>query len=535
MNSFQKYQLDYTENVMPKQTHLPFDYGLMIGENEPVRLLDLVLEEVDFNKVQGLYSSKGRKPSVPPKILCKLMIFAMMEGVYSTRAIHRQCQVNLQYKWLLDGYSVPSHMAFQRLFTRLTLPVVEDLFVQVIDKIEQRDSINFKEAFIDGTKLEANANRYTFVWRKSVEKHMAKLPAKLDTLKADIQRQLGEDMSCFNDEMIYQELEKRIKNEKVAFVHGKGKRKTVLQRLFERADNLLSKRLEYERHLGTMGTRNSYSKIDHDATFMRMKDDHMKNGQLKAGYNIQVAAHSEYILGLGIYPNPTDTLTLIPFLKDLERIHGRKFEYIVADAGYDSEENYTWLAANNYKSCIKPQNYERSKTRKWQNAIGRAENMEFDPEVDIFTCAAKRALPFSHISRRKTQTGFVKESRIYQCENCSGCQLRLECQPPYKGLEPKNNKRVSIPVHYNTLQQKNKEVFLSPLGTQLRINRSIQVEGVFGILKQDYDYHRLRHRGAEKVYKEMYLVAIGFNLQKLHNRNMANRLQQRLFSPKDIA
>lgn len=211
MNSFQKYQLDYTENAMPKQTHLPFDYGLMIGENEPVRLLDLVLEEVDFNKVQGLYSSKGRKPSVPPKILCKLMIFAMMEGVYSTRVIHRQCQVNLQYKWLLDGYSVPSHMAFQRLFTRLTLPVVEDLFVQVIDKIEQRDSINFKEAFIDGTKLEANANRYTFVWRKSVEKHMAKLPAKLDTLKADIQRQLGEDMSCFNDEMIYQELEKRIK------------------------------------------------------------------------------------------------------------------------------------------------------------------------------------------------------------------------------------------------------------------------------------------------------------------------------------
>lgn len=85
-----------------------------------------------------------------------------------------------------------------------------------------------------------------------------------------------------------------------------------------------------------MGKRNSYSKTDHDATFMRMKEDAMKNGQLKPAYNIQFGVDSEYIVWSTSGPQPTDTTTLIPFLKTLENNTGFKYSKIVADAGYES-------------------------------------------------------------------------------------------------------------------------------------------------------------------------------------------------------
>ena len=163
--------IDYNMLSAPRQMVLPLDYGVMITDDEPVRLLDAILEGLNYNMLHQLYSSKGRKSAVPPIIL---YIFAMTEGIYSTRQIQRQCEVNLQYKWLLEGYAVPSHMAFQRFFARLTLPVIQDLFSQIIDKIAELDSITFDEVFVDGTKLEANANRYTFVWRGSIEKYLGK-------------------------------------------------------------------------------------------------------------------------------------------------------------------------------------------------------------------------------------------------------------------------------------------------------------------------------------------------------------------------
>ena len=530
-----KYSLDYTKRSTPRQTILPLDYGLMIPEDEPVRLLDLIFEEVDYKEIQGLYSSKGRKSSIPPRILTKLYIFAMMEGIYSTRAIQRQCQVNLQYKWLLEGYPAPSHMTIQRFFARLTLPVIENLFIQVLNIIANYDSITFDEVFIDGTKIEANANRYTFVWRKSIEKQLIKLVGKLNALKQDVFQLTREDMTSYNDELVCIRLAEQMRLQRIQPVYGKGCRKTPIQRLYDRAQELLHKRLSYEEHLAIMGPRNSYSKTDRDATFMRMKEDHMMNGQLKPAYNVQVATHSEYIVGVGMYANPTDTKTLIPFVKDLERLHKRKFGCLVADAGYDSEENLEWAYTHDYTTCIKPQNHEQAKKRKWREAIGRPENMTYDETIDSYTCVMGQELYFSHIATQISQSGYRRKSRVYTSQSCDGCPRRLECQPSRSGMPCANNKRIFIATRYQELQAKNQEVFGSELGSQLRVNRSIQIEGVFGVMKQDYNFRRLFHKGKTNVHKEMYLLALGFNLRKLHNRNICGRLYQRLFPLKNIA
>lgn len=528
-------QENYTKLQGSRQLVLPLDYGLMIAENEPVRLLDAVLEELNYTKLQRLYSSKGRKSAVPPDILFKVYCFAMLEGVYSSRAIQRQCEVNLQYKWLLQGYSVPSHMAFQRFFSRMTLSVLKDLFSQFITVLSRLDSINFAEVFIDGTKLEANANRYTFIWKKKIQRELNKIPGKLESLTGEIFRATGEDLRACSDELLLHLLQEQVQALHITFVYGKGSRKTQWQRWFERCEEIVNKRHEYERHLEILGERNSYSKTDPDATFMRLKEDHMLNGQLKPAYNIQLAVHSEYILGVGVYANPTDVNTLIPFMKELGELHDKKFSYVVADAGYDSYENFDWLQKHNYASCIKPQNHERDKKKSYREDIGRAENMTYSKETDTYTCAKGRKLTFKFSKKTKKKSGVVIHSRIYECGSCNKCGLRSKCQKPYKGKQPKNNKRLYISTYYNLLQKDNLSRFTTEYGTLLRVNRSIQVEGAFGVIKQDYRYKRMLRRGKENVEKDLYFIAFGFNLRKLYNRIQANRIGQSLFAINEVA
>ena len=535
MNQNHTNEFNYTKLVMPRQLVLPLDCGILIKETAPVRLLDAVLEELDYTELQHLYSPNGRKSKVPPHILFKIFVYAMSNGVYSTRMIQQQCQENINYMWLLQGYAAPSHMTFQRFFTRCTLDVLMNLFSQLMEAISRRDTLTFNEVFIDGTKLEANANKYTFVWRKSVEKKLSMLPTKLSVLKQDIWNELGLDTFCMNDEFVYTFLAKELEVRYMVLVQGKGKHKTPLQRLYERAESLYEKRKEYEQQLHIMGERNSYSKTDHEATFMRMKEDHMCNGQLKPAYNVQLAVHSEYIMGVGVFPNPNDTNTLIPFVQQLERLHTQRFKYVVADAGYDSHENLTWLKHNQYLSCIKPQYYERQKTKAWTTDISKARNMQYIPEKDLFICAKGRQLRYAHTRNIKKKTGFVSERKVYICESCNRCGYKKECQRYMKPGSVNLLKQIEFTPAYEAVLAENQDRLISDTGIQLRINRSIQVEGTFGVLKQDLGFRRFLHRGSGKVHKVLYLLAMGFNIAKLHNRIQAGRVNTTLFTAKETA
>ena len=284
-----------------------------------------------------------------------------------------------------------------------------------------------------------------------------------------------------------------------------------------------------------MRERNSYSKTDPDATFMRMKVDHIRNTQLKPEYNVQIAVHSEYIMGVGVFPNPNDTNTLIPFLQHLESLHLLKFKYIVADAGYDSYENLPWLEYNEYLSCIKPKDYERSKQRKWKADISKSRNMEYIAEEDTFICTKGRKLKYSHIRKSKSKTGFTWESKVYVFEPYNCCGYKSECQRYGKKSTKNPTKQICIAPGYDSVLQKNQERILSPEGIQIRTNRSIQVEGAFGVLKQGFQFRQLLHRGNDQVRKLLYLLAIGFNISKLHHRIQDNRIHTFLFCQKEIA
>ncbi len=521
---------NYSRFSTVRQLVLPLDYSQMIPETEPVRLLDAVLEELDYTALLRLYSPQGRKSAVPPRILFKVIVFAMLEGVYSLRAIQRQCQVNIQYMWLLQGYKVSSHMTIGRFYERLTVPVLEDLFAQFIHVLSETDSVTMDEVYIDGTKLEANANRYTFVWRKNIERGLKKLKERYPMFREKITQTLLPGAGHLEDTELLAALAGKCKEEEVCFVSGRGHRKPVLQKAFEECEAFCEKRKEYEKHLAVLGERNSYAKTDPDATFMRMKEDHMKNGQLKAAYNVQLAVESEYIVGVGIFPNPTDTLTLIPFLKHMHSCFGLKPTHVVADAGYDSEENLNWLREQEHKSVIKPASYEISRKKQYKKRIGLPANMKYDPEKDEYTCAKGRKLRFSYLRKKKHKSGYVSELRVYQCTNCQYCGQRKQCQ---RQGDRKQNKTIQINRKYDELQQENMQRFLSEEGIRFRVNRSIQAEGAFGQIKQDYSYKRILRRGKEAVYKELLFLALGFNIRKLHNRIQNERITQRFLQKND--
>ncbi len=257
---------------------------------------------------------------------------------------------------------------------------------------------------------------------------------------------------------------------------------------------------------------------------MRMKEDHMLNGQLKPGYNVQIGVESEYIVGVGLFPNPTDTTTLIPFLERIRKSTGRKYENIIADAGYASEENYTYLEAMEQNAYIKPADYEVRKKRKYKNDIYRIENLHYDEEKDCFVCPNGKRLNFAYESKRKSQNGYETVKRNYICEGCIGCPHREKC---FKG-KYENRKIAYSPIMARQKQEATERITTDEV-ILLRMNRSIQVEGAFGVIKQDFGFKRFLTRGKEKTETQFFLIAIAFNIQKLYNRENCNRFNKPLF------
>lgn len=262
--------------------------------------------------------------------------------------------------------------------------MLEDLFYHLVGKLEAMGETDYHMFFIGGTKLESPTGRYTFVRRKSGEEYLAKG-------KKQVRRETG----LTSPVALQSHLDDL--GAGIDFVHGSGKRKSPEQKEWERLSGqgqALQERWEgYEKSLVIMGkSHNNYSKTDEDATFMRMKMDYMRNGQLKPGYNSQIAVNSEYITGIMDFPDQMDVKTLKPFLRLLEGFHRVRYEEVVADARYESLENYLYLDATGQNCFIKTTNYDQKKNEKFQKQIVRIENMTYDPEEDCFTCAQGRKL-----------------------------------------------------------------------------------------------------------------------------------------------
>lgn len=486
-----------------------------ISADDSVRLLDRIVEEMDLSPLMRAYNIRGRKPATPPSTMLKIILYANMEGIYSSRKIETACVRDINFIWLRNGAKAPNYHEIARFRSKRLPECAEKLFVQLVKKLHTIGEIKYEHLFVDGTKIEANANKYSFVWKKSTNKYESRTLAKLDRVTAELSKKYG----IVQEKNLLSELELRMTT---PFVHGRGHRKSELQRDIEALRELESKKAKYAAYQDTFRGRNSFSKTDPDATFMHMKEDHMRNAQLKPGYNVQFGIEGEYITGVTVSADRSDQLTLIPFMEK-QRQNGIVYKDVTADAGYESEENYTYFESISTECYIKPQNYERSKTKKFKNNMALRENMFYDSKADEYTCQAGQKLRVKNVGIQKTQSGYEREVTYYECDNCIDCPFKKKC------TKAKGNRKLQVSKKFIAQREASKCRITSEKGILLRMNRSIQSEGAFGVVKQNYAFRQFLLRGNSKVSTEILLVAMAYNVNKLHSKIQHNRTGTQLF------
>lgn len=543
-------------------------YKIGLSADDPVYTLINILEDFDFSSLLARYSNKGRK-GYNPIMLFAVLLYANMRGIRAVDRIVELCERDIAFIWLTKGEKPQRDTFYAFLNEKLTKEILEDLHYQFIRILEKKGLVTLKTLFIDGTKIEANANRYTFVWRGTVNYHLAGLLDTIDKLYLRYNQFLQaqnyhkvydlpleamfvveginkvKDIIAKNRKRKSLHLEKisnnsiieignisplklielqanlsRIANaEKICFVHGKRNKKSELQKLYEAIEEASRRLLKYKEHFKLMGTdRNSYSKTDIEATFMRMKDDHMQNGQLKPAYNVQIAVENYFIIHTYISNDRTDYNTLIPVLEKHKAYLNNFPQEVTADSGYSSEANLVYLKNNNIDSYIKLQMHEKMKTRAYKNDPGKFYNMEKIITEDgvNFICKDGRRLQYER-SEYRNNNGYRHNFEVYSCKDCSGCEFKPHCL--YKYNEEKDihkNKVMKINLLWETLKSESNNNVQSEKGILYRQIRSIQTEGHFGDIKENDNFRRFNHRTSEKVHKEFFLYAIGRNLNKYY-------------------
>ena len=517
------------------QIKLPLEMEHMIPADDPVRLLSAFVEGMDLSELYATYD-RIRKNQASPRQMLKIMIYASMNRLFSSRDIETACRRDINFMFLLEGMPAPDHSTIARFISLHLSACSKTILADVTSILHDLGEISGKTIFIDGTKIESCANKYTFVWKKAVTKHQSRLFEKILSFIEECETLYGIKVVYNGKATLHtmKRLRKKLyqikKEEQITFAYGIGHRKSQLQKSIETLEGYISKLKEYAKHLRICGERNSYSKTDTDATFMRLKEDAMLNGQLKPAYNLQHGVDAQYITWLDLSSHPTDALTLVPFLKDMERHLPFQYKEVVADAGYESEEAYVFLEQNGQESYLKPQNYEISKTRKYHQDISRRENMIYDPGADEYICSNGRKLKPMYERHSKNRNGYVSTVTVYECESSQGCSYNEKCIHGNNGKTSmeERNKRLNVSKVMKQKRQETLERITTEYGTQLRMNRSIQAEGSFAVIKEDMNFRRYLYRGKENVMAQSVLLAIAYNINKLHFKIQGGRTGQYL-------
>ena len=527
-------QSDYSVFGSVYQLAIPMDIGDLIPSDDSVRLLSSIFGRMDYGKLIRAYSRFGRIEFSPINLF-KIIVYGSMCGIYSSRKLESSCRRDINFMYLLAGGAVPDHSTIARFRSERLPGVIEDLFTQLIEFLTKAGEISGVNLFVDGTKIEANAGRYTFVWKKSVGKNEAKMQekmkAELPVLAENFKLRfwIGEKIRAKDLKKLRKQLKRLQAQEGIMFVHGIGKRKPALQKAIESVESYLSRQKQYDDYNHSFGDRNSFSKTDRDATFMRLKEDHMKNGQLKPAYNAVIGVDSEYIVGVLLSQDRSDSKTLIPFL---ER-YGLGYKNITADAGFESEENYTHLEEHEQLAFIKPSNYEQSKTKKYKSDIGKRENMPYNTDTDSYQCHIGRQLNVAYNRKTKSTAGYPITTTVYECESCDGCSHKAKCIK-HGGSQPieDRTKRLHVSKTFQRQRTEAEARITSDEGVLLRQNRSIQVEGAFGVLKEDMGFRQFLMRSKVKVEAEFLLLCMAYNVNKFHNKTQSGRSGTYLHVPK---
>jgi hypothetical protein len=413
----------------------------------------------------------------------------------------------------LSGMQEPDHNTLNRFRSGNLKDSLKEIFGQVVEFLVQEVFVSLKEVYVDGTKLEANANKYTFVWGRSIQTNTNRIGRQLKELweyadsvaKEEMDRNEPEDFNEIDPEKV-----KRVIKKIDGALNDKQVDKDKRQKLNYARKNWPQNLEKYHNQQQTLGQRNSYSKTDPDATFMRMKDDHMKNGQLKPAYNWQMSTNDQFILNYSLHQTTTDTVVFTEHMEGFNSLYGQLPEVATADAGYGSEENYEYLQENEIEAYVKYNYFHKEQTKKFQQKNPfRAENLYYNPDENCCYCPTGQKMSYIGKGKKKTSTGFEQTYSRYQAQNCLGCPLRGACH------KSKGNRIIEVNHKLIAYKRKAREKLLDEQGIVHRKKRPADVEATFGLIKHNMKFKRFNLRGLEKAETEIGLLSIAHNLIKI--------------------
>lgn len=501
----------------PDQTLLfPQRIDRDIPKDDPVRILKSVIESLDLSGFKKLYHERGRSP-YHPKMMLMVILYSYMNNVYSCRKIEKLLYRDIYYIWL-SGYQKPDFATINRFRNRVKNEIGH-IFTLLVLILVEKGFVTLEVEYLDGTKIESKANKYTFVWRKSVERNREKLLEKIRVLLQQINEQMAQDKAADVDtlELTPQtlcEISKEFKEALGSAPEAKTKEEKAAQRgknkMFKELERHGEKLAEYNSRLEQMEGRNSISKTDPSATFMRMKEDAMCNGQTKPGYNLQISSENQFITDFALFPNPTDTLTFIPFLGSFPGRYGHFPKRVVADSGYGSEENYRFMDEAGIEGFVKYNRFHLEHRPRYKPDTFHPDSLYYNEEGDYYICPMGQRMSRTGTVQTRTEGGYISQSACYRAIRCKGCPLRCLC---YKAKA--NQRTIRVNHRLNAYKRKACELLTSEEGIKERGRWCIEPEAVFGQMKSNMAYRRFRHMGKDKVVMDFTFFAIAFNIKKL--------------------
>lgn len=490
---------------------LPPDLNDLVASSHPVRIVNDVLDKIDISPLLKLYKPGGTS-SYHPRMLLKVLVYAYINNVYSSRKIEEAVCQNINYMWL-SGMSKPDHNTINRFRGQRLQQTLKPIFTQVVLLLSDEGLINIKELYTDGTKIEANANRYTFVWGKAIKTSRERITHQLNELWRYAQSVAASEMDDTDptgfDKIDSEKVNKTIEAINVA-LKDKEVTKEVRQKLNYAKKNWPSALDKYEQQEKIIGQhRSSYSKTDPDATFMRMKEDHMRNGQLKPAYNVQISTNNQYIACYSVHQNTTDTNTLSDHITQHIKTYKVKPSSVTADAGYGSEQNYQWLQDKRITAYVKHNQFDRKQNKTIREKKPYAtDKLIYNEDKDQYACPSGKAMKNIGSYKRKNINGFQQTITKYQTKKCEGCPLQSACNPD------KTYRVIEINHNLNRLKEQADKRLKTKRGVQKRKQRCFDTEPVFANIKHNHQFKRFMLRGMKKVNVETGLLALAHNLRK---------------------
>lgn len=492
------------------QTYLfPPSLEDMIAATHPVRVVSEVIDRIDIDVIIKKYKGGGTT-SYHPRMLLKVLVYGYLNNVYSSRKLEACAKENIYFMWLA-GMAQPDHHTINRFRSERLRNILKEVFAQIVLLLVESGHVSLQEIYTDGSKIESVANRYSFVWGKAIKTSRERIKQQLKELWSYTQKvaadEKGDDTPPDFDKIDSKEVKATI--EKIdAALKDTEVSKEVKQKLNYAKKHWPAKLKEYKKQERILGKRNSYSKTDPGATFMRMKEDHMKNGQLKPGYNAQISTNNQFVVNYSLHPNPTDTKTLIPHLEQYKKLYGTLPQAQIADAGYGSEENYQYLHKQGIEAYIKPTDFDRKQKRNYQPNPFTTENLDYNAAKDEYSCPAGKPMKHTETSKKR-ENGLLKTYAFYQAKGCKNCPLKQACHGQ------KGNRIIRVNHKGRKFKEQAHERLKTEQGIYYRKKRPADVEPVFANIKHNKNFKRFLLKGIDKTEIEWGLLCIAHNLKKI--------------------